>query len=1223
MKKISDFLVEKRYMVLTIMIIIAIACGILTMKVNINSDMSKYLPDASGMKTGLNIMEEQFPTAEDSGNIRVMFDNLDNSQKKEVLEKLKAIKYVDSVDYEADSKEYNNGNHTLYVMNFNYDYGTDEAAAVEKDLSSFFDGYDMVYHVDNDETSLPTYIVVLAFAILMIILFLMSASWLEPFLFLATIGFAIVINMGTNIFLGTVSQITYSIASILQLVLSMDYSIMLINRYRQELEKNSDTKTAMKNAIVYAFSSITSSSVTTIVGLLALCFMKFKIGMDLGIVLAKGVFISLICIYTILPAFILICHKGIRKTSKKVLEVKMDGLGRFSYKFRHAIAGIFVIIFAGAFILSNNTKMAYVLLGQDPTEEFFPKASKIVLLYENKDETAAEKLISQYEKNSEVKEVQSFANTLGKEYSSKELAEKMAEMSEAVDLDPSLLDIIYYDYYAGDKTGSITVSNFINFIVNDVMTNKAYADKFDADIKDNMNTMKKLASADNLTKQMNIEEIAGFFGMEEENISQLFMYYFMKNGGVDTGTMTLTQFASFIAKDVVKNKEYASMFDAKTLSMIDKVKTFTNKTTVTTPLSSTIIASTLGMDESMVKMLLVFYYSNQESFNAGVMTLPQFVSFLRKDVASNKMFASYFDSSKLTQINMLAQFTNKGSIQTKLNSEQLSAALGMDENMIKGLLTASGVTTMSIQEFVDYVLKYVVTNEQYACYFDKATIGQLTFMQNIMNVAISGDSYDYNKMAGFLSMDPAMVKMLYTYNTASYGDTNSWKISLQTMVNFIVKDLSQNIAFSSMFKNDTLKQLTMLQKLINGTVAGTQYTSAKLSNLLGMDADKLNQLYLLYNSKHGYTSGWKISAQKFVNFINSDVLTNKDFSDRFDKDTKKELHTAKTIIDAVVSGKTYTAKELAKMFSGMSEELNENTMNLMYLFYFSTTESNPAWKLSIEDMFNFLSNNIMKDPRFEEFIDADSGADIDDMKGKMKEGKAQLMGPNYSRMILTTTLQDGSNEANAFMEELTKKSDAAINGKYYLIGNTPMAYEMSQTFGSELNFITILTAIAIFIVIALTFKSLLIPLILVLIIQGGVYLTISIIGIQGYSIYYLALLIVECILMGATVDYAILFTNYFKENRKTMDCRDALIAAYNGSIHTILTSGLIMVLVTGIVGYAFANPTVGQICQTISKGALCAILLIVFILPGVLSIFDKFINGKNNGSTNEEKKIAV
>lgn len=225
----------------------------------------------------------------------------------------------------------------------------------------------------------------------------------------------------------------------------------------------------------------------------------------------------------------------------------------------------------------------------------------------------------------------------------------------------------------------------------------------------------------------------------------------------------------------------------------------------------------------------------------------------------------------------------------------------------------------------------------------------------------------------------------------------------------------------------------------------------------------------------------------------------------------------------------------------------------------------------------------------------------------MEDGVKQLRGEKYSRLIISTTLLNESEQTTSFFDSFTKELDSNLAGEYYLIGNSTMGYEMSQTFGNEMNRITLFTTIGIFIVVAIAFRSIIIPLILVLIIQGSVFATVSIIGMQGYSIHYLALLIVQSILMGATIDYGILFTTYYRENRTSIDSEHALIAAYNGSIHTILTSGLIMILVTGILSFAFPDPTVGQICQSISIGALCATILIVFILPGILAVFDKMV----------------
>ena len=169
-----------------------------------------------------------------------------------------------------------------------------------------------------------------------------------------------------------------------------------------------------------------------------------------------------------------------------------------------------------------------------------------------------------------------------------------------------------------------------------------------------------------------------------------------------------------------------------------------------------------------------------------------------------------------------------------------------------------------------------------------------------------------------------------------------------------------------------------------------------------------------------------------------------------------------------------------------------------------------------------------------------------------------------------------------------------------------MAYEMSQTFQSELDFITVLTMLFIFVVVALTFKSLTIPFILVLLIQCAVFVSMGIMSFSGEGVYFIALLIVQSILMGATIDYAILYTSYYIENRKTMDKREAIINSYNKSIGTILTSASILILVTFVVG-KFTSGITSKICNTLSQGTLCAEVLILTLLPGLLAVCDKFI----------------
>ena len=306
MQKIAAFIVKKRRLLLVVMLALAVVCAALMPFVGINTDMTKYLPDSSQMKSGMDRMNEAFPDVTETYTIRVMFRGLDARDKLAIREQLAEIPNVDSVAYEPDSDDYNRGDATLYKLTTQYDYKSDEEAQIERDVADRFDGYDVSVRSDDTSTpDIPPIVFILSIVLVTTILLIACPSYFEPVLFLITIGIAVLINQGTNIFLGETSDVTASISAILQLALSMDYSIILMNRYRQELQADPDREAAMTRALTAAFGSITGSSVTTIVGLLMLVFMRFKIGMDLGIVLAKGVLCSLLCVFTVLPGLIL------------------------------------------------------------------------------------------------------------------------------------------------------------------------------------------------------------------------------------------------------------------------------------------------------------------------------------------------------------------------------------------------------------------------------------------------------------------------------------------------------------------------------------------------------------------------------------------------------------------------------------------------------------------------------------------------------------------------------------------------------------------------------------------------------------------------------------------------------------------------------------------------------------------------------------------------------
>ncbi len=729
MVKLSHFLVKYRIPILISTIVLAVICTCLIPFVPINGDMTKYLPKDSQMKQGVDILAEEFPDlmSMSQSTVLVMFKDVPDDEKETLKEELATITGVDSVSFiPGDPIDDKNG-YSLYTLSTTYAYSTSEMHDLTAALDSDFARYDMTYIMGSSAANaLPAWIVAAALCMILVILLIMCSSWFEPILLIITIGLAVMINMGSNLLLGEVSSTTYMIASLLQLVLSMDYSIILVNRYRMELHKTlpvggiptlPEASTAMTHALEMSFSSISGSALTTIVGLLALVFMRFRIGADLGFVLAKGVLISCLCIFTALPGLILLFRRVLARTAKRKPVPRLDWLARFESKARYVILAVFILFVIGTFALKGNSSIGFTLTEKSAITDRFPQSSQILLVADRADTSNLAVLTDSLSENEHVRGAFSWSGTVEGEHTADEL-------SSLIETIPELMPSVA--------------------------------------IPENMKSM--IAPA------------------------------------------------------------------------------------------------------------------------------------------------------------------------------------------LKLIFARSGAERMSIPEIV-------------------------TFLQ-----------------------------------------------------------------------------------------------------------DHMSEIPIL----------------------------------------------------ALLGGE------------GLKESLEQaDTM--------------------------------------------------------LSQAESMLRSDRHELLVLMTDLPDESSETSAFLDELDAYCKEHFSESYSIVGNAPMAWEMEKTFKSELNRITLLTAIAIFLVVLITFRNLWIPALLVLMIQSSVYATMLIIHLQGYHIYYLALLMVQSILMGALIDYAILFTNHYRENRASYDVPTSLANAYRNTIPTILTSGLIIILITAVLGYAFPNPTVGMICHTLSKGALCAIILIIFILPGVLA----------------------
>ena len=348
MKKISSLIVKKRMMILIISLVLLIPSVFGYISTKVNYDLLTYLPKEIDTMKGQDILKEDFGTGAFS---MLVSENMKPKEVSALKEKIQDVPHVKdviwydslldtSVPMEMLPKDlyeaFNHGDATLLMILYDDTSsaeGTMDAVREIRKIADervFLSGMTAVL-VDTQalsEAEAPLY-VLLAVVLCAITLMLAMDSWLVPFVFLASIGIAIVYNLGSNLFLGQISYVTKALAAVLQLGVTMDYSIFLWHSYEKYAETE-DKEKAMAHAIEDTMSSVIGSSVTTIAGFIALCFMSFTLGLDLGIAMAKGVLLGVVCCLTVLPAMILVFDKPLRKTKHKALLPDLKGIATFS-----------------------------------------------------------------------------------------------------------------------------------------------------------------------------------------------------------------------------------------------------------------------------------------------------------------------------------------------------------------------------------------------------------------------------------------------------------------------------------------------------------------------------------------------------------------------------------------------------------------------------------------------------------------------------------------------------------------------------------------------------------------------------------------------------------------------------------------------------------------------------------------------------------------------------
>lgn len=397
-QKYAGFIVDRHRWVIAVFLLLCAVCVFTVGRVNINYDLTEYLNENTMTRKSLDLMNREFGVTE---TMTILLSGLQDGTAQELADEISKMEGVMYALYDSDTDlRYKNG--TRYERISLY-LDIPDSLAFTDDLNIFLSGRSDVnwfaLNGDAPQTKdvmnalyreIPV-VMLIAIAVVIGVLFLTSHSYFEPALFSMVLIASILINMGTNFVFGSISFITFAVCAILQLALAMDYSIMLLHSYFEIRDSGTDDITAIKLALTRSIMPISSSSLTTIAGLVSLMFMSFTIGFDIGIVLSKGILISMLSVFTLMPALIVVFARPLRTTMHKPIPIGGNTLGRFASSKAARIIVPVVLIGCIAWAAVNQSRIQYTFIdidvdaSYDLLSDVFGKNNSVALIVPSSD----------------------------------------------------------------------------------------------------------------------------------------------------------------------------------------------------------------------------------------------------------------------------------------------------------------------------------------------------------------------------------------------------------------------------------------------------------------------------------------------------------------------------------------------------------------------------------------------------------------------------------------------------------------------------------------------------------------------------------------------------------------------------------------------------------------------------------------------------------------------
>lgn len=476
MIKVATFIVDRRNLFFLLFGIALIFSVVAMNWVKVENALSAYLPDTTETSQGLSCMEEQFITY---GTAKVMVTNIPYDEAEEIYEKLDALDSIILLDFD-NTKEYYNNFSALYNITFGYEETDDRALEALEEVKAMLEGYDIYVSTSMGDASAEqlakemSVISVLVAIVVVSVLLFTSQTWAEVPVLLLTFCSAALITKGTNFIMGTISFVSNSVTIVLQLALSVDYAVIFCNRYKEE-HQTLDIREADIVALSKAIPEISSSSLTTVGGLIAMMFMQFGIGVDMALCLIRAILLSLLAVFLLMPGLIMLFGKAMDKTKHKSFIPAIPFVGKFAYKTKYIMPPLFLILIITAYIVQSHCPYVYgytmletpvqsdAMLVDEMIDESFGTENFVALIVPAGNYEKEKKLLKELDARSEIDHTQGLANIEAMD--GYMLTDRLTarEFSELLEIDYEVAELLYMAYAVNDENYAKIVNGFSNY----------------------------------------------------------------------------------------------------------------------------------------------------------------------------------------------------------------------------------------------------------------------------------------------------------------------------------------------------------------------------------------------------------------------------------------------------------------------------------------------------------------------------------------------------------------------------------------------------------------------------------------------------------------------------------------------------------------------------------------------------------------------------------------